>query len=115
MPIYYHTTDAAEAILREGFRDGEGCYMFVGLTLRRVFLADRPADVNDGAKGDQVLAVDLVVDLDEYELICEGAPEGVMREWCVPASLLNAHGTVRLLTEDEVDELTIARWAAAEA
>lgn len=111
MPTYYHTTDAAEAVLREGFRDGEGSYMFVQRTLRGVFLADRPADVNDGATGDQVLAVDLTADLDEYELISEGAPDGVLREWCVPASLLNTHGAVRLLTEDEVDDLTAGRWA----
>jgi hypothetical protein len=112
MPTYFHTTDAAEAILREGFRDGEGSYGFVGLTLRGVFLAaDRPIDVNDGAKGDQVLAVELDGNLDEYEIIEEGAPEGgVVREWCVPASLLNTRGVVRLLTEDEVDELTAARW-----
>lgn len=37
--ILYHTTDAAGAILGSGFRDAEGSYMFVGLTLRGVFLS----------------------------------------------------------------------------
>jgi hypothetical protein len=53
----YHTTDQAEAILRGGFRDGEGSYLFVGITLKGVFLSDSPVDVNEGAKGDRVLEV----------------------------------------------------------
>ncbi len=35
------------------------------------------------------------------------------REWCVPADLINTQGTVTLLSEDEVDELSrqrMARW-----
>ncbi len=77
---YYHTTDAAGAILRDGFRDSEGHYGFATLTLRGVWLADFPVDVNDGAVGDQVLAVDLPVPLDDYELVTEGAPAGCPRE-----------------------------------
>ena len=82
---YYHTTDAAEAILRDGFRDSEGHYGFAILNMRGVWLADFPVDVNDGAVGDQVLAVDLPVPLDDYELVTEGAPAGCPREWCVRA------------------------------
>ncbi|MER6557228.1 hypothetical protein ABT300_05585 [Streptomyces sp. NPDC001027] len=108
---YFHTTDAAEAILREGFRDGEGGYMFASLTLRGVFLADMPVGVNEGAKGEDVLAVTLPsgLDLADYELVQEGS---TYREWCVPAALLNTHGTLRLLSGEEEEELARRRWLA---
>jgi hypothetical protein len=46
---YFHTTDAADAILAGGFRDGTGNYGIVDVTLTGVFLADSPVDVNDGS------------------------------------------------------------------
>jgi hypothetical protein len=111
---YFHTTtaDAAESILATGFRDGSGSYGFATVELCGVFLADLPVDVNEGAKGDTVLAVDLPDDLDlsGFEII-EETPHVVWREWCVPARLLNDRATVRLLTEDEVDEIAVKRWA----
>ncbi len=107
---YYHTTDAAEAILRDGFRDSEGHYGFATLTLRGVWLADSPVDVNEGAVGDKVLAVNLSIPLAEYEIVEEGKP---YREWCVPADLINAQGTVTLMTQDEVDEVADQRWRKA--
>lgn len=93
---YFHRTAAAEAILREGFRDGEGSYMLIGATLKGVFLADTPLDENEGARGDDLLAVDLPgeLDLDEFEIIEEEKP---YREWCVPAALINASGSVHRL------------------
>ncbi len=60
---YYHTTDAAEAILRDGFRDSEGHYGFATLTLCGVWLANSPVDVNEGAVADQILAIDLPIPL----------------------------------------------------
>ncbi|MFF2384057.1 hypothetical protein [Streptomyces sp. NPDC058108] len=106
---YFHTTDAATAILRDGFRDGEGGYMFANLTLRGVFLANTPVGVNEGAKGDEVLAVTIPADCDlgDFELAQEGS---TYREWCVPAELLNAHGSVRLLSAEEEEELARRRW-----
>jgi len=104
---YYHTTDAADAILRDGFRDGEGTYGFATYTLSGVFLADDPVDINEGAVGDQVLAIDLAVPIDDYELVADG---NTSREWCVPAELINSQGIVTLLTEDEVDELAQRRF-----
>jgi hypothetical protein len=97
--IVYHRTDAADAILRDGFRDSEGSYGFATLTLRGVFLSDVPLDVNEGATGDQLLAVTVPddVDLDDFELIQEGAP---YREWCVPAALVNERCSSEL-TDDE--------------
>jgi hypothetical protein len=110
----YHTTNAADEILTGGFRDGEGSYMFVGITLRGVFLAGSPVDGNEGAKGDQVLEVAIPsnVELDEYAIEEEGRP---VWEWCVPADVINRHARVRLLSEEELDailDLRAARGAA---
>lgn len=101
MTTLYHTTDSAEAILREGFRDGTSSYMLVGMTLTGVFLASRPVDGNEGAKGEQVIEVTLPDDLDlsRWAIEEEGLP---VWEWCVPAEVVNRHGSLRLLTEAEV-------------
>jgi hypothetical protein len=100
--IFYHRTAAAEAILREGFRDAEGSYMLVGMTLRGVFVSNVPLDCNEGAKGDQLLEVSLTAscDISDYEQIEEGKGH---REWCVPAEIINRYGTVRLLSEEPDD------------
>jgi hypothetical protein len=93
MARYYHRTPEAAAILRDGFRDGEGSYGLATLWLTGVFLSDVPLDENEGAKGDDLLAVDLPagLDLDEFEIIEDLKP---YREWCVPAALINANGSV---------------------
>jgi hypothetical protein len=100
--IYYHTTDAADAILRDGFRDATGSYMLGGFELTGVFLGDSPMDVNEGAKGDQVLQIKFrdPIDVDAYELVEEGK---TYREWCVPAALINDHAEVTLLTDDVLE------------
>jgi hypothetical protein len=84
--------------------DGQPLVGLVGLEVRGVSLAATPADVNEGAKGEDVLAVTLPssFDLDYYAVNEEGRP---VCEWCVPAFVLNAAATVRLLTETEVEEL----------
>ena len=109
MTIYYHTTDAADAILREGFRDATGSYMFATFELTGVFLGDSPMDINEGAKGDQLLQGEFPVDVDlsDFELIEEHKP---YREWCVPAALINTHATVTLMSdEDDDDSIHCAR------
>jgi hypothetical protein len=100
---YLHVTDAGEAILRHGFRDSTGSYMLATLTLTGVFISDQMLDINEGAKGEDVLEVVLPDDLtlNEYELVEDLK---TYREWCVPARLLNA-GRVRLLSEREVDAI----------
>ncbi|MEZ0095913.1 hypothetical protein [Streptacidiphilus sp. EB129] len=109
--VYFHTTDATEAILRDGFRDAEGTYKLVGFTLRGVFIADVPMDTNEGAKGEQLLEIVFPddVNLENFELVEEGKP---YREWCVPAELLNEHGARRLLAGSERDEVEAAQWAS---
>jgi hypothetical protein len=108
MTVLYHTTDAAEVILHEGFRDGVGSYLFARLTLRGVFLSPWPVDINEGATGDQVLEVTLPDDvtLDEYAIEEEDRPAW---EWCVPAAVINERGRLRLLTDDELDALVDRR------
>jgi hypothetical protein len=105
----YHTTDSADAILQAGFRDGEGSYGIVNFDLRGVFVSVLPADISDGATGDQVLEVVLPddLDLDEWSIVEEGHPAW---EWCIPAQVLNTRATVRLLTQDEVDAVKMSSW-----
>jgi hypothetical protein len=104
--IYYHVTDAADAILREGFRDATGSYMFENLVLTGVWIADQPLDANEGARGNQVLhiAFDDDFNLDYHEIV-ELEHMSTFREWCVPAALINTHAAVTLLSEEEVEEL----------
>jgi len=83
--ILYHRTNAAEQILRDGFRDGEGHYM-TEQVWRGVWLSDRPLDANEGAYGDVVLFVvmpeEIVV---EYEWIQDIG----YREFLVPANIIS--------------------------
>ena len=94
MPLY-HRTDHAEAILRDGLEDAEGSYLMAGITLRGVWVSNRPLDINEGADGEDlpVVTVPDDLDVDYYEVIEDGKP---YREWCVPARVLNEQGSVRL-------------------
>ena len=107
----FHTTDAGEAVVSGSVQDATGSYGLLRSTLTGVFLADVPLDINEGATGDDVLAVELPDDLDltDFEIVDRSAMSGY-REWCIPATLLNKRGTVRLLTEEEG---WLARWRAA--
>ena len=89
----FHTTDAADAILSEGFRDGEGLYMTREL-FRGVWLADRPLDENEGAKGGDVLMLDIpeaaVAEYEWKQEISFG-----YREFLVPAEIVNRYPVSR--------------------
>jgi hypothetical protein len=91
--ICYHTIDAADEILCDGFRDPTGSYGLVGFELTGVWLGDSPMDINEGATGDQVLRVEFGddIDLGEFEVIEEHKP---YREWCMLGALVNAHVAV---------------------
>ncbi len=97
--LLFHTTDAADEILSDGFRDGHGDY---GILVSGVFLSSQPSGVSDGATGDRILQVEVPDDvpLDEYAIIEEGH---AVWEWCVPSEVVNTRARVRLLTDDEVD------------
>jgi hypothetical protein len=107
----YHTTTAAnaEAIRREGFRDGKGHYGTDRL-LRGVWLSNVPLDVNDFGgplDADVLLRVDVTCDekdLARFECIEEGKR---YREWLVPAKVLSrfiSNIVVLSTGEDDVSE-----------
>lgn len=86
------TADAARAILTSGFRDARGSYG-TELVVEGVWLTDAPEWVS-GAKGDEVLQVELDVaigELADFEWVEEGKS---YREWCIPAEFIAAHGRV---------------------
>jgi hypothetical protein len=98
----YHRTerDAALAILREGFRDGEGTYMTNQLW-RGVWLSNEPLDGNEGARGDHLLEVRLSAeesDIADYEWIEEGKG---YREWLIPSEILRPLIVSIRLVEDD--------------
>jgi hypothetical protein len=97
----FHTTPAAEAILRDGFRCAAGDHGFAMRGACGVFLSDTPATWREGASGRQVLAVvlDEDIDLTQYAIV---ESSRAMAEWCLPATLLNERAQVRLLSHEEV-------------
>jgi hypothetical protein len=108
----YHVTrpEAVGRILASGFIDHTGYW---GTTEERtgVWLSDKPLNgpsnivsLPDGSE--MVFEVDLDLteqELDEFERKAE-VYEGY-REWLVPAILVNAHSTLRIMDEDEVPEI----------
>ena len=99
MILYHRTsTEAATAILREGFRDATGRYMTDRLH-SGVWLSAVPLDLNSGGGGDAVLRISLNLSekrLAEYEWVEEGKE---YREWLIPSELVNAGGAVELESE----------------
>jgi len=96
----YYVTDAAaaEAIVRDGFRDGKGS-LDVGPTWPPVVLvSDEPLSVHDGAPGDEVVEV-VVPDSASLEAKVFENVRGY-REWCVSAHVLNEWPRRRLNTTD---------------
>lgn len=94
----FHRTPFPESILQNGFRDGEGTYMTRTLH-RGVWLSDRPLSFFEGAKGDDLLSVEIPDEvLAEYEWIEEGKP---YREFLVPAEIVNRRGPPELVDEDD--------------
>jgi hypothetical protein len=99
--LVYHRTDHAAAILADGFEDGEGNYLTLN-THRGVWVADFPLDVNDGAIGEHVLALEIPEEqLIEFEWVEEHKG---YREFLVPASVLNGH-VPALLAEAEIQAI----------
>jgi hypothetical protein len=106
----YHRTSHGQPIVNEGFIDGEGTYMTT-TRHRGVFLADSPLDINEGAKGRDLLEVAIPIEVvSEYEWIEQEKP---YREFCVPAAVVNRYPR-RLLLEEEEHEIAAQahRWAA---
>lgn len=88
--ILYHRTNrnAAERILQEGFRAGEGRYM-TARTFSGVWLSNVPLDQNEGAVGNVLLKVHVNFPAKELRF-WEWQEEGKgYREFLIPASVLN--------------------------
>ena len=93
----YHRTAAGREIIANGFRDGVGTY-FTGQTQRGVFLSDVPLDCNEGAKGKDLLEIDIPEEVFvKYEWVQD---EITYREACIPSEIVNQFGPPRLVDED---------------
>lgn len=91
MKLYHRTTsEAADQILAEGFRDNTDNYGVEGHSFTGVWVSDVPLDRNEGAWGDVLLQITLDVsesELADYEWVEEWPEiEGGKRyrEWLVP-------------------------------
>ena len=85
----YHRTYAAEAIIRDGFRDGDAKYLMEDLH-QGVWVYDEPLDEREGALGNVVLVVSGVPEaaVVEFEWVHPGPPQS-FREFLIPADVLN--------------------------
>lgn len=98
--IVYHRTPEGAAIISGGFRDSEGYFMTDRLW-RGVWLSDMPLDSNEGAKGAELLRIEIPeAEIADYEWI---QPEGTYREFLVPADVVNRFGPPVLTDEDAED------------
>lgn len=101
--VLYHRTTAARwrRIRAVGFRDGKGNYG-MDVEVSGVWLSDRPLDMDEGAFGDVLLAIELDLpraSLRRFEAREPGKP---YREFIVPADLLNSRARARRFRDDAV-------------
>jgi hypothetical protein len=110
--IVYHRTPASALILQEGFRDGEGTYGLVPGLVRGVFVSNLPADISEGAKGDDLLRIQIDdAALERFEIV-DAAGHSAFREWCIPAAILNRNSVLIEVVDDEDAELDAEHIAA---
>lgn len=94
---FFHRTPAAEAILSEGFKNSIG-YFKTTKKHECVFISDYPLDSNEGAKGEQLLMLEIPEsEVLPYEWKEKGKP---YREFGVPDHILNRYGKPTLIDED---------------
>lgn len=116
--LFHRTTKKAAArIERRGFRDTTGHYM-MPIPMTGVWFSDFPVTAGEGAKQDEddggvlfEVALDLTEqDIAQYEVVEDEGPEPPFRfrEWCLPAALVNAKGTLRRVPFEE--EVAIDPW-----
>jgi len=104
--VLFHRTfsDAAAAIMRDGFRDGDDRYAQRGH--RGVWLSDVPWEGIAADDNDALLSVTFaceVIELDPFE--CANDPPIGCREWLVPSAFIKKRGRIELMTMDAWDAL----------
>ncbi len=104
MKLHHRTTmEAARSILKKGFIDQTGNYL-TEQKLTGVWFSDRPLDSNEGIRLDADTLLEITTRLSEsalaeYEAVEDEKP---YREWLVPAALINANSTTRIVDDEEV-------------
>lgn len=94
--------------MADGFRDGEGTY-FTPEWWTGVWLSDTPLVGNEGAKGDDLIAVRIPQGVvEEFEWVNETSVGGY-REFLVPAEVANRYPR-RFVGLDEQEELAQVRF-----
>jgi len=95
-------------VLHTGFQNHRSNYL-TDSEWEGVWISSKPLDCNEGLpiKATVLLEIDLALsesDIADYEWTEEGQS---YREWLVPAALLNAHGKVRVTSDEELDSLEL--------
>jgi hypothetical protein len=108
MRLYHRSSpNAAASILAVGFRDGEGYYLS-DTRWRGVWLSDDPyLDITMPGVGGTLIEATIGVPperLAEYEWVEAGKG---YREFLVPAELINARSTLRVVPDSERWEITL--------
>lgn len=103
--LYHRTTrEAADAILREGFRDGVSTYM-TAHEYSGVWLSHPPLDAGDGIPTDWVVLLSVTFSREDANAIAEfewveKERKSSSREWLVPAALINGRAAVAIAEID---------------
>ena len=100
---FFHITSTAnaEAILKEGFRDGPGHYL-TDQEWTGVWVSTEPFDAYD-ADAKTLVTIEIPEDvISEFEWVEEGKP---IREWLIPAALLNRYGPPVVTDDYDADEI----------
>jgi len=94
----FHRTPHGQRIINEGFRDTEGTFG-TGVMHRGLWLSDRPLDICEGAKGNDLLSLEIPDEvLTQYQWVQEGP---AYREFLIPAEVVNSYGPPTLCDEDD--------------
>jgi len=93
----YHRTNKSQSILKGGFKGTSRSYPTSegSIELTGNFFSDRPVDVNEGAKGNDLLMIEIPEDvIAEFELVDE---DGTYREFLIPENISNGYGNPKLI------------------
>jgi hypothetical protein len=93
---FYHRTNAAAEIIKNGFKDATGNYLATS-EFSGVWLSDYPLDIHEGADGDSLLVIEIPESrISDFEWIEDEKP---YREFLAPADIVNKYGPPELIDE----------------